>query len=492
MNVRRYVGATAREAMRQLKAELGDEALILANRSCAQGVEILATVEQALQFASGSALNAGSAKAASAKEAGKASAAEPVSANVVSPAAPEPAKSAMSTLSFQEYVRNRLAKAQPKPQPQPQPQPQAQAQPPLQPQPVAQEIVADPAPALVATPTPASVVAQAPTVASPEPVVWRARSSAADSPELMEQLLEVKSMLSKQVDSAVWLSGGSAQSVRAQLSRQLLDAGFSPGLIRYLMEHMPEGFSLKQAQDWIEKALERNCRTSTAVLDLIAQGGVCALIGPTGVGKTTTIAKLAARAVMRHGAKNVALVTIDNFRVGAFEQLKVYGQILSVPVSSSSDKVSLADILQRCSDKKVVLIDTVGLSQKDERVSSVLAALDQPRLRRIFVASASAQGDTIDRAIKAFGVAKGDAVILTKLDEVERLAPALDCIVRHGLSIAGLADGQRVPQDWRATDSLMLARQALKQRDRDQWHFDEQTALHQLHQSSESQSGFHA
>ncbi len=510
MKFRRFVGSTAREAMRQLKEELGDEALILSNRPCAQGVEIIATVDAGIEpFRARSSAPIASSPA-SRTPAPTVSVAEGRTERRATHPLPAQ-RPVMSTLSFQDYVRDRLAQ-----NPLPSASESQGGMPLASTAALLQATHQTTAPAQVPVPPPARsepapVAAQTPTevprwlrpqgessiefpanVASPvdEPAVWRARPRAMPDPALLDELREVKAMLRQQVRSVRWMGGDTESAARIERSRQLLDAGLSPGLIRYLMEHMPDDLEPSISQQWMEQALERNCRKSEVITDLLEKGGICALVGPTGVGKTTTIAKLAARAVIRHGAPQVALITLDNFRVGAYEQLAVYGRLLGVSVQQARDGEALARLLQHQKHKKAVLIDTVGVAQKDDRLKDLLQALEQPGLRRVFVTSAAAQGDTIDRALAAFQVKRGDPVILTKLDEVERLGMAVDCIVRHGLGLAGLTDGQRVPQDWRAADPCLLAHQVLRPHPADDpWQMDQTAAYDRLSKAQSLDDG---
>jgi flagellar biosynthesis protein FlhF len=479
MNIRRFVGASTRDAMLQLKAELGEDALILTNRRTEQGIEILATLDPKFDQLTRKASTSRPTDATPPKST--------VSARKSNIGKPVEAKnSAMSTVSFQDYVRERLA------------QPQSSAKEPLvdTPLPISSTLHSDNhneqtqnvAPRLAGVKTfEKSLNERQALTDSDQALLGADRPSSltkpGEVPQLLAELREVKAMLGRQVDSATWLGGGSARSARARRSHKLLDAGLSPGLVRYLVEHMPEDLSLEQEHPWLEKALARNCKKSSIIPELLNDGGMCALVGPTGVGKTTTIAKLAARAVLHRGAACVALVTLDNFRVGAFEQLSVYGRLLGVSVHQAKDRTSLALLLAQLQDKKTVLIDTVGVSTQDDKLQELLHSLELPRVKKIFVASAAAQGDTIDRALKAHRVEKGNPIILTKLDEIERLGPAIDCMLRHGLSIAGLTNGQRVPEDWHAPDPHYLAREALRCPEDERWQLDEQLAITRLQNS---------
>ena len=197
--------------------------------------------------------------------------------------------------------------------------------------------------------------------------------------------------------------------------------------------------------------------------DIIDKGGIYALMGPTGVGKTTTTAKLAARCVLRHGASKVALVTTDSYRIGAHEQLRIYGRILGVTVSLAKDAEELHQILTELKQKHMVLIDTMGMSQKDKLVVELNAMLSDCAVRRLLVLSATSRGDTLDDVVRAY---RGDDLagcILTKVDETASLAPALDAIMRHGLRLHYVSNGQRVPEDLHLPNRAYLLHRAFKE-----------------------------
>jgi flagellar biosynthesis protein FlhF len=183
--------------------------------------------------------------------------------------------------------------------------------------------------------------------------------------------------------------------------------------------------------------------------DILTQGGVVALVGPTGVGKTTTVAKLAARYSLRHGSKRVALVTTDCYRIGAHEQLRTYGRILDVPVRVTSDETELRTVLQSLADKSLVLIDTAGMGQRDLRLSEHLALINSglPRIRTYLVLGATAQMSGMEEIVSAFQGAKLTGCIATKVDETTRLGGLLSVVIDKHLPVAYLSDGQRVPED---------------------------------------------
>jgi flagellar biosynthesis protein FlhF len=202
------------------------------------------------------------------------------------------------------------------------------------------------------------------------------------------------------------------------------------------------------------------------------QGGVYALIGSTGVGKTTTTAKIAAGFAARHGAANLGLITLDAYRVGAHEQLRAYGRILGVPVHTAHDRASLEDLLELLSAKKMVLIDTAGMAQRDGRTRELLEMLAHRSIKKVLVVDASSQGETIDDVIINWKASVCTGVILSKIDEAVKLAPALDALIRHKLKNIGVANGQRVPEDWHHLSASALVQRALRGGGTSAWRFD--------------------
>jgi flagellar biosynthesis protein FlhF len=257
------------------------------------------------------------------------------------------------------------------------------------------------------------------------------------------------------------------QPRQAQLAQKLLDAGFSPGLIRKLVDALPSNAADETV--WATSVLERNLNAGDQEPALEEQGGVFALIGSTGVGKTTSTAKLAAAFATQYGAANLGLITLDAYRVGAHEQLRAYGRILGVPVHTAHDRASLEDLLELLSGKKMVLIDTAGMAQRDSRCRELLDMLSHRSIQRILVVDASAQGETIDEVITSWRAAQCKGVVLSKIDEAVKLAPALDALIRHKLKVLGVANGQRVPEDWHRLSAQAMVQRAMRASSNPTW-----------------------
>ncbi len=250
--------------------------------------------------------------------------------------------------------------------------------------------------------------------------------------------------------------------VAAGLLGEMLCAGFSPAMARALTAALPAGETPELSRRRVSSALERRIAVATGD-DMIVQGGVFALVGPTGVGKTTTIAKLAARGVMRYGASGVALLTTDSYRIAAQDQLRVYARILGVSVHPVKDAADLAMLLGELGDKRIVLIDTVGMSQRDRLVANQSALLAGSRtVRKILLLNATANIATLEEVVSGYASGEKLGCIITKIDEAAGLASAIDVFVRHGLTLHYLTNGQRVPEDIHLPNRAYLLHRALQ------------------------------
>ncbi len=534
MNVKRFTGRTSRDALNLVRQAFGDDAVVLSTKPCAEGVEILAMAPDGLQQierlgATAPSVKAPAAPAAPARQpAAPARQAAPARHAIATraaatqrapqqPAAPQtPARAAapasapvetdvaqlaMSTLSFQDYVRERMLKRrqaalreeptlsaesqfapesefaadprfaaqvhhEPAFEDTHQPEPEA-APAPVEPARVAQVHPLRREPRAAAPARQPEVKREPPTlrdeirVADPVPsLALHAHDTRREQAEMMNELRSMKGMIEERFGALAFMEKLQRQPQQARLSQKLLDCGFSPALIRKLVDSLPRDVADESA--WAANVLERNLPTGEAELPLEDQGGVYAMIGSTGVGKTTSTAKLAAAFAAKHGANHLGLITLDAYRVGAHEQLRTYGRILGVPVHSAHDRASLEDLLDLLSGKKMVLIDTAGMAQRDSRTRELLDMLQHRSINKLLVINAASQGETIEDVMVAWRASLCKGVILSKMDEAVKLAPALDAVIRHKLKVLAVANGQRVPEDWHRLSSHALVHRALR------------------------------
>ena len=284
----------------------------------------------------------------------------------------------------------------------------------------------------------------------------------AEMRQMMDEIRSMRGMLEAQLAEISWGAQHRREPMKATVMREMLAAGFSASLARYLTEKLPEQGG--DAMGWIKSVLVRNLSAAADENAILDNGGVFALVGPTGVGKTTTTAKLAARCVMKHGAGKLALITTDGYRIGGFEQLRIYGKILGVMVHSVKDEADLRIALSELKNKHTVLIDTAGASQRDQMVAEQVAMLsgaDTP-VRRILCMSATSTGETLNEVVKAYKGNGLSGAIITKLDEAATIGSVLDVIIRQKLQLQYIANGQRVPEDLHLARPNFLIDRAFK------------------------------
>ena len=449
MNIQRFHAPTSREALAKARMAFGDGTLILSNRPTATGVEVLATGEETL-----SALD----------QPQEAAAAKPAR---VAPAAPatKPAKSAtpstqaqveqdadqlaMSTLSFQDYVRERmLRRRQESIKIIPQDETPAPASPrfsekleALRMEGAAQ---ARPAPAVAAAPAP------------------QAQQPAAMPKGIADELHAMKEMIEERFNTLAWLGQARQNPIHSNLMLKLIRAGYSPALARAMLEKLPDSLGATESVRWVMDVLERNLKTDAGSRSLPEEGGIYALVGATGVGKTTTAAKLAGLCARQFGPASVGLITLDTYRIGAHEQLRTYGRMLGVVAHLAHDQAALQDLLGLLANKKMILIDTTGVAPRDPRKRELLEVLDLPGVNRLLVLNAGGQGEILDETVASFRATGVQQAVLSKIDEAVKLGPALDAAIRHQLLLRGVTTGQRVPEDWESADASKLVRMSMR------------------------------
>lgn len=306
------------------------------------------------------------------------------------------------------------------------------------------------------------------------------------SERLLHEMQEMRQLLANNQPVTAPLPPQAAPAGTTARLRQLLwNVGFSSELSDEVLAGLPEPLAVSSSDSdaplqWLRQQLMERLSVLSDEPSFFDQTGIVALVGPTGVGKTTTTAKLAARFVMRHGTRPVALVTTDSFRIGAHEQLRIYARLLDTPMYALDAEQPIDDLLGRLQGKQWVIIDTVGMSQRDQRVIEQIAHLQggRSRVRLVLLLNAASQPETLEevvlryrQAARAAG-AELDDCIITKQDEAGRLAPVLDIVMRHGMRVLFGSNGQQVPEDMAIAAPDALINQALNtqspQRDRPQ------------------------
>ncbi len=276
------------------------------------------------------------------------------------------------------------------------------------------------------------------------------------------ELHNLRSLLENQLSVLAFGEFGRRHPGRAAILKQLEGIGLSASVARDLSASIPDGVEFHDGWQHVLDLLGRKVKTTGS--HLLDEGGVIALLGPTGVGKTTTIAKIAARFTLRHGASHIALITTDSYRVGAHEQLRSFGRLMDIPVRVANDQDELREAVDFFRDRRLVLIDTAGMSQRDMRLSQQVSLLraGAPFMQIFLVLSATSQWLSLEETVRAFGGVAADGCVITKTDECTSLGAALSVIVRHRLAVAFISNGQRVPEDLAVARGPQLVSEAVE------------------------------
>ncbi len=468
MNVKKFTAPTSREALRKVREALGPDAVILSNRPVDGVVEILALDNDDV------------ASLASPSPASSMDAPPPQLHMPQPEPTSEPAPRAPIARQFDDAMAAREAmvarnfqNAQAFQEPAFQAAPAARQ--PLHPmdEPMApaahsyaERRAAQPAPAPAAPAFDMAAMTAMMSAAIAQAKESAANAAAAEMSGMMSEIRAMRGMMESQLAELSWGSTQQREPQKAVVLREMLAAGFSASLSRYLIDKMPANKDAADAMRWIKTVLARNLTTMADEDAILDRGGVFALVGPTGVGKTTTTAKLAARCVMRHGPDKLALITTDAYRIGGHEQLRIYGKILGVMVHSVKDEADLRIALKELRNKHTVLIDTIGMSQRDQMVAEQVAMLagSGANVQRLLCLNATSTNETLNEVVRAYQGSGLAGCIMTKMDEAASIGNVLDVVIRQKLNMYYVSNGQRVPEDLHLADRAMLVDRAFRAR----------------------------
>lgn len=418
MKIRRFCAPDIRQAIRLVREELGADAVILSNRKVDEGVEIVAAMDfdqelfqEQIREPNGTGRQIPAATA---------------------PAAPRPAPISNNGGILREILDSN-DRALPKR--------------------VTNHAVASPQPAALSPEVRVNP-------AEPERPTIAANSQPSFEPvleELRKEFDGIRHLLDSHISEISWSESVRHDPVCREILRRLNRLGFSETISKKIIRQIDPASDLSSAWDNVRRSISRHFKVHED--NLLDYGGIVALVGPTGVGKTTSIAKLAAKFCLKYGPRKIALVTADNYRIAAYEQLNTYGRILDIPVRAAHDNAELEKVLKELIDKRLVLIDTAGVSQRAMNTIDrfpVLKGKDLP-VRSYLVMSAATQYPAMKEIIQAFRVFQPYAAILTKLDEAVTIGSAVSVLIENQLPLSFVCDGQKVPENLRTAKESGLA-----------------------------------
>jgi flagellar biosynthesis protein FlhF len=434
MKIKRYTARDMRQAMQKVREDQGPDAVILSSRRSDGMVEIVAAIDydEALVREAVEPLRAERNEARVATQAPAETA--PVSPAKIAMPESKPAPRAQAPVAASVAALTKTSAQQ------------------LKTAPVAVAPRASEIPA--SAPRVEAATENAPGVSAAE--ARAALEASADRLRMRDEIGGLRELLESQLSSLAWNDLDRRHPLRARVLRDLTRFGIEGDVADAIVSDLPNNISTEQSRYLPLGLISRRLRVDPAASDL---AGVVALVGATGAGKTTTLAKLAARHVAQHGRQSVALIGTDDFRVGAHDQLLHYGRALGVQTFTASDSNELARLLQHLGDRDLVLIDTPGMTVRDARLPSVIDTLksNAPRVRTTLVLPANLLPGSLEHSVQAYAPLGSRHCILTKLDETPSPGAAISIVLRHGFALEFVTDGQRVPEDIHVADARRLA-----------------------------------
>jgi len=449
MRIKRTFATTMRDALQLVKQEQGPDAVILGNKKVPGGVELISAIDYDESAVADYAATAPMTKPSIPERSTNDVAADAWVGSVIDdalngrkepvlgPVAGKPKKAIVETAKSPAWLENELQRSEQKLRT------TAPAEPAMavKPKPMKKK------PDLVQKPKPGAKVKPA----KQKPVARTQVAAKQSQPmidEVKHELKSLRDLMESQLSVLQWDRFSQSHPVRTVLLNLMSEMGLGTDICDIVISHLDQLNNdphkvWQQALGILASCLPISRR------NLLNDGGRIALVGSTGVGKTTTIAKLAARFAHIHGKRSVAMISTDHFRVGAQEQLQHFARLLEVPMLTASNSEELSDRLDMLADKKLVLIDTAGMSQRDLRLSEQFHQLQHnaPQIKPYLVLSANTQLAALNQTIQSFGKVKLAGAFVTKLDEAASLGGVITASIRHQLALTYCGTGQRVPED---------------------------------------------
>ena len=408
MKIKRFTAETMREAIRNVRETWGPDAVILSNKKLGNGVEITAAID--FEEEEVEKLAAEMARSPAATAATTQGAMQPTTQPTIQPTAANPATaSARPVAAAQRQAATHSSSL-------------------LSPQ----HNLSNPSSALDTQPDALS--------------------------DLRQEISDLRGLIEGELTQMAWREIGQHNPRKAALMRKLNGLGLKRDLCTKLasknLMHGDDGVAWKKA------LIELASMLAEGDHNLLETGGTYAIIGSTGVGKTTTVAKLAAQYALRHGADKIGLITTDCFRIGGVDQLSTFGKLLDIPVFLATDRLELSDILDQLSDKELILIDTAGMSQRDVELSKQLATLTGAGhdIQFYLTLSATAQQAITSEIMRVFSDITLAGTVVTKVDEAASLGGVLNALINYQLPTLFISNGQKVPEDLHPGSSIELVK----------------------------------
>ena len=458
MRIKRTFATTMREALALVKQEQGPDAVILGNKKVPGGVELISAIDYdentVAQYASAATSpvpqKQGASNAQTSDVAADAWVGSVINDSlsgrkepVLGPVGGIPKKKDIEIARPPAWLERELQRSE------------QQLRPAVEPKPVPRKN--------------AAVVAKKSKVAPKSKVTARPaiRSTATNTArpmidEVKSELKNLRDLMESQLSVLQWDRFSQSHPVRTVLLNLMSEMGLGTDICEIVISHLDQ-LNNDPHKVWQQAlGILASC-IPVSRRDLLAEGGRIALVGSTGVGKTTTIAKLAARFAHTHGKRSVAMISTDHFRVGAQEQLQHFARLLEVPMLTASNSEELADRLDMLADKKLVLIDTAGMSQRDLRLSEQFHQLQHnaPQIKPYLVLSANTQLAALNQTVQNFSKVKLAGAFVTKLDEAASLGGIITASIRHQLALTYCGTGQRVPEDLEAAKNHRIISKAV-------------------------------